>query len=253
MRDEASPPWAVGPGELLLHGVSLLREDSEAKRRIAMILIDNAVELTLQTYLTLPERITGVKLSRKQLDEYCSGFPKLLNGVEEHASEKLVGMHLGEFEWFHRLRNQLYHQGNGLTVEKRHVEVFAELSEKLFEALFDCRLKLGGHETDNIRLIGEFFELWIWMERRLSSVVPSVKHYSVTRMAEILVEEGEFSKADLNLFRQVQTIRNQLVHGDAETDEMLRSENMLKLKQAAKIVDEVSFRRLGIPKSEALA
>jgi hypothetical protein len=46
--------------------------------------------------------------------------------VEKYAQDKLSGFNLGEIEWYHRLRNQLYHQGNGLTVELEKVEVYAE-------------------------------------------------------------------------------------------------------------------------------
>ncbi len=53
------PPWASGPGEILGHGIGFLREDTDTNRRLAMIAIDNAVELTIKTYVGLPKRITG--------------------------------------------------------------------------------------------------------------------------------------------------------------------------------------------------
>ena len=40
----------------------------------------------------------------------------MLDALEQYAAPKLAGIDLGEIEWYHRLRNQLYHQGNGLTV-----------------------------------------------------------------------------------------------------------------------------------------
>jgi hypothetical protein len=44
-----------GPGEILQHCLTLLLTDSDVNRRLAMIAIDNAVELTMKTYLELPE------------------------------------------------------------------------------------------------------------------------------------------------------------------------------------------------------
>ncbi len=43
-------PWAAGPREILQHGLSLLHKDSDANRRLALLSIDNAVELTAKTF-----------------------------------------------------------------------------------------------------------------------------------------------------------------------------------------------------------
>jgi hypothetical protein len=233
------PLWAAGPGELLQHGIDLLERDTEARRRIAMILIDNAVELILKTYLTLPKRVTSLSLSRKQQEEYCQNFPSLLDGIEQQAPEKLIGLNLGEFEWFHRLRNELYHQGNGLTVEKRIVEVYAELAEILFKSLFDCELRIEVPENSRAPLIGEFFEEWIAIERKLAQSMPKGERASSVKAAELLLKNGTISRADFETLRQVQVIRNQLVHGEAEPEEMLRPENMSKVKQVSKVIDRV--------------
>ena len=131
----AEPPWASGPGEILRHGLSLLSEDSDANRRLAFLSIDNAVELTMQTYLGLPRRVTGLSVTRREVQQMTESFPAMLDALEEHAADKLRGLQLGEIEWYHRLRNQLYHQGNGLTVEMAKVQVYGELARLLFKSL----------------------------------------------------------------------------------------------------------------------
>ena len=55
-------PWVSGPGEILQHGLSLLERDNDKNRRLALLSIDNAVELTIKTFLGLPRRITGINL-----------------------------------------------------------------------------------------------------------------------------------------------------------------------------------------------
>lgn len=232
----ALPPWATGPGELLQHGIDLLAKDSEAKRRIALILIDNAVELIAQTYISLPKRVTGIQLNRKQREEFCASFPSLLDGLEEHAADKIVGLNLGEFEWFHRLRNQLYHEGNGLTVERRNVEVYAELAAKLFQALFGCPLDIDSPEGTHTELIGEFFEDWIEIERKLTQLSGDDKKRSLFATVQSLHKEGRLDDRQFDLIREVQVIRNELVHGEAEPEEMLRPENFEKVKLAKSIV-----------------
>ena len=118
MVSKNEQPWASGPGEVLLHGLALLDKDSGTNRRLALIAIDNAVELSVKTYLSLPKRLTGLSIPRKRLEEISESFPSLLDALEEFASDKLEGVDLGSIEWYHRLRNQLYHQGYGLSVER---------------------------------------------------------------------------------------------------------------------------------------
>jgi len=127
--------WASGPGEILRHGLHLLRKDNDVNRRLAKISIDNAVELMVKTYLGLPERITGLAISRKEFQEISESFPAMLDALEQHAAPKLNGIDLGEIERYHRLRNQLYHQGNGLTVERDKVAVAKVEREPSFKVV----------------------------------------------------------------------------------------------------------------------
>jgi hypothetical protein len=63
-------PWASGPGEILRHGLELLKKDFDRNRRLAMISVDNSVELMMKTYLGLPKRITGLTITRKEYDRF---------------------------------------------------------------------------------------------------------------------------------------------------------------------------------------
>ncbi len=218
----SEPLWANGPGEILRHGLSLLEEDSDTKRRLAMIAIDNSVELMLKTYISLPLRVTGLNISRKDREEICSTFPKLLDGIECHASNKIVGIDLGEIEWFHRLRNELYHQGNGLTVERRKVEVYAELAKVLFENLFETKLQL--QETKDMRNVGEFIGAWINVEKELAKIGNEKRQEPPTRIVHRLVEEGKITQDQYNEFRDIQRVRNEVVHGVVKPDGVLNKE-----------------------------
>jgi hypothetical protein len=158
-------PWANGPKEILKHGLELLNKDSDTNRRLAIISIDNSVELMIKTFLGLPKRINGLKITRKEYDEFSESFPKLLDALENFAPTKLIGIDLGEIEWYHRLRNQLYHQGNGLTVDRNNVEVYAQLANLLFKNLYGQELII---QLDNSKeLLGEFLSEWVIIETGL--------------------------------------------------------------------------------------
>jgi len=83
-------PWISGPKELLEHSVGHLAGATSFDYRIAMISIDNAVELAIKTYLQLPKRVRGTEgPSRKQFDEKSRSFPDLLDLLEEFAADRL--------------------------------------------------------------------------------------------------------------------------------------------------------------------
>jgi hypothetical protein len=215
-----TPPWASGPGEILRHGLALLRNDTDTNRRLAMIAIDNAVELMVKTFLGLPRRVTSITISRKAFAEISESFPSLLDALETHASARLAGVDLGEIEWYHRLRNELYHEGNGLTVERDKVEVYAELANVLFKNLFG--VELVPDEDDSSQSLGRFLAAWVDLERFL---VEASQRFRVTSAriahdmmsgAQALARKGRIGKEDIAELDSLRRIRNDVVHGVAD-------------------------------------
>ena len=94
-------PWTEGPSELLQHAADHLALGSDFDRRMAMISIDNAVELAVKTYLQLPKRVRGTDgPSRKEFEEKSRSFPDLLDLLENFGETKtpvhcLIGPHRG--------------------------------------------------------------------------------------------------------------------------------------------------------------
>lgn len=226
-------PWASGPGEILRHGIGLLEEDSDTNRRLAMIAIDNAVELMMKTYLGLPQRITGLKISRSEYQEFAESFPKLLDALEKYAGDKIDGIDLGAIEWYHRIRNELYHQGNGLTVERDKVEIYAELASVLFESLFGFRLVKP--EEDETVILGEFMRAWVLFEKTLINAASMLsvdthgRPIMPLRMVGMLASEGFISTVELNEINQLRQIRNQVVHGVVDYKDTLNPEMVERL------------------------
>ena len=212
-------PWMEGPLELLKHGLGHLQLGSDFDTRIAMISIDNAVELMIKTYLGLPSRVTGIKgLSRKKYEEISQGFSTLLDGFEEFASDKIVGIELGDIEWFHRLRNQLYHEGNGITVERGKVEGYAEIAKILFYNLFATTVTGLVKETSH-SLVGEFFSNWANLEQELirlkneHAMVAPDKFEPPYRLVRQLVEKEILPASLIHEYDLARKFRNELAHG----------------------------------------
>lgn len=210
MRETMNGPWTGGPKELIQHAVDHLALGGDFDRRIAMISIDNAVELTIKTYLSLPERTRGTKgPGRKELEQASESFPDLLDLLEKHASQKIVGFNLDDIEWYHRIRNQLYHSGNGITVEQAKVETYLEFAKGLFTSLFNAPLELQRTSVLQTKT-GQFIQLWNIFDQGLRSQLPPKKdqyaYYWKRDYLETLSSEA------VPLYNAVSEFRNHLVH-----------------------------------------
>jgi hypothetical protein len=229
-------PWASGSAEILKHGLDLLKKDTDTNRRLAMISIDNAVELMIKTYLGLPKRVTGLNISRSEFQEFAENFTKLLDAIEKHANAKLGGIDLGEIEWYHRLRNQLYHQGNGLTVERDKVQVYAELANILFENLFGFRLV--GTQNDDTPMLGEFMQAWVNLELAMSDAAKVInvrevdregRALATTRVMEVISKAYFLTPKELEEVNKIRVIRNNVVHGTVNFREVIKPDIVQKL------------------------
>jgi hypothetical protein len=226
-------PWSTGPHEILHHAISLLKNDSDTNRRLAMILVDNAVEQMIKTYLNLPKRISGLSVPRAKREQIAESFPAMLDALEDFAADKLVGVDLGNIEWYHRLRNQLYHEGFGLTVARVNVEVYAELANALFKNLFGFALPATAPLGTNDRL-AELIQLWNMLESGLIELASRHSLLGVRRTpidamrllnGAALIEDDELEE----LF-ELRQIRNAVVHGQDDHRKLLTDDVMTRLR-----------------------
>jgi hypothetical protein len=151
------------------------------------------VELMVKTYLGLPERVTNISVSKREYDEVSGNFSRLLDALQKHSPEKLSGVNAGEIEWFHRLRNQLYHEGNGVTVDKDKVGLYAAAAQILFRNLFGVELQ-SRKDSDELQRVLGFRRAWDAFEWTLfaigrSRVDPTQSpHLTVSKRARSLVQ-----------------------------------------------------------------
>jgi hypothetical protein len=241
----SAAPWASGPREILEHGLSLLEHDSDTNRRLAMLSIDNAVELTIKTYLGLPRRVTGINMGRNEFDSIKESFTKLLDALDQYAGEKIAGINLRDIEWYHRLRNELYHQGNGLTVERQKVEIYAGVAQILFQNLFgkDLLPRKDREKDDDLpQLQKEFLLEWADLERTLAKVPEVMEPITGSGAENPLAHLRELALAgflDEQVIIEIQKLRilrDQLVFLEGDYDKAARSETVEKVKTAKRSV-----------------
>ncbi len=142
--------WASGAIELLSHADSHMDSKAAFDQRIAFISVDNAVENIVRTFLALPRSKSGVSIKKREIDEAGNIFPKLLEILYKYAGDKLIGIDDADIEHYHRIRNTLYHQGTGLSVDEQYLTAYRGIAEVLLQNLFNE--KADGHQTEKISL-----------------------------------------------------------------------------------------------------
>lgn len=211
-------PWEEGPKELLQHAVDHLSAGGDFDRRIAMISTDNAVEIMMKTFLSLPKRVRGTPgPSRKELDEAKNSFPAVLDLVEKYGGDKLTGVSLDEIEWYHRIRNEIYHSGYGVTVEIARVETYLELATILFENLFGTKLRLTSVNLKQQK-VGKFLALWNKTQSTFYAKRPEKPsgEYAYYWNRECI---EHLSPRALELWEKLQNFRNFVVHDFEEVSD----------------------------------
>ena len=100
--------WASGALELLKHAHSHIEGGSAFDKRMAFISIDNCVEVSIRSFLALPNSKSGIAVSRSELKAINGSFPKLLKLLVTRAPNRLSGLDTADIEHYHRIRNTLY-------------------------------------------------------------------------------------------------------------------------------------------------
>jgi len=134
------PPWARGPFELLVHAEGHLRNGDDFDRRIALISFDNAIEVSITTYLTLhPIQRGNRQYKREDVDKWLQNYHTKLDFLEHAIAERNTGWQVEKSHiiWAHEHRNEQYHGGSKGTPEKYVLELTRGAALWIFGILFD--------------------------------------------------------------------------------------------------------------------
>ena len=240
--------WINGPLELIQHGFSHIQKENDFDLRIAMISIDNAAELAIKTYLALNKR--SLSIDYKRYKESIQRFPVMLNLLQEFIPNKISNEELDGIEMFHNLRNNLYHQGNGITVQLNAVNQYLVIVKDLISRLFDVEIedKINYESSDNEFLLnGEFLLEWRKLEQNLIKICDLLgfnqgRFISPRGCIKILNDNNKINKETYYNFMSLNTFKNELVHSvrNASSDEFkIKIESIKKLNKD--LIEEFSL------------
>jgi hypothetical protein len=205
--------WASGAIELLKHAESHIQLDTAFDSRIAFISIDNSVETSIRTFLSLPKKKSGFKIPKKEIDEAGNSFPKMVELLFMYSASKLVGLDDGDIEHYHRIRNQLYHNGTGLGVDQRYLLAYKQIAAVLLNNLFGVKVSSQSKESTLENLILLWNEVESLIKKKFQENGVDTHH---TYKWEMAMQEGVLSIDDINQLTELRMIRNTQVHSTVD-------------------------------------
>jgi hypothetical protein len=149
----ADKPWTKGPFELISHAATHMNGDSDFDRRMALISLDNAIEVSICTFLHLhPQQRKGLRYKPDQIQAWLAGFHSLLDFLyDEHSKGAGIpsAVSRGSVIYYHRIRNEMYHSGNGLVPEEYAVLDAYDAARWIFCRLFEVDQRELDRELHN--------------------------------------------------------------------------------------------------------
>ena len=148
-------PWHLDSFDLLKHAEQHRKDDGDFDRRMALISFDNSIESSIIIYLSLnPIQRKGRSFQKSDVEKWLYNFHTKI-GFFEHFIVNILGktMEIGrdEFIYFHGLRNELYHAGNGFVPRLKDIEGIRKAAFGVFSTLFEVdaeTLIRTSHEDD---------------------------------------------------------------------------------------------------------
>ena len=234
--------WASGALELIKHADLHIDKNTAFDKRMAFICVDNCVEISIKTFLSLPKVKSGISVGRKDIDEAGDSFPKIVELLYKCAASKLVGIDSADIEFYHRIRNKLYHEGTGLSVDEKHLQAYRGIAGVLLKNLFNIILPAKTDDMNMEKLISNWNAIENWGKRQMEGKGISFTYKWEKFYYEPIKEE----------ISELRNARNRLVHSEniAEKDVKFwakKSEALLKeLKSTSDYgvgADEIAIER----------
>ncbi len=203
--------WASGAIELLRHADLHINLNTAFDKRIAFISIDNSVETLIRSFLSLPSSKSGIKVDKKDIEEAGNIFPKLLSLLYRHASSKLVGIDDADIEHYHRIRNKIYHEGTGLSVDDQYLRAYRSIAALLLQNLFNVSVKQTSSDRYTLeKLILNWNEIEHIIKKNSGGIGITANNYNFKKVFTAIIKDNK----DLINVVHLKEARNRIVHSN---------------------------------------
>lgn len=252
-------PWMRGPFELIRHANGHLIDNGDTDRRIALIGFDNAIEVSIDVFVRLhPKLRAGVEIKREEVEQAQRNYHTKIEFLDKHVQARHIALFIpvDEIVWFHQLRNELYHSGNGMVPEEHVIAGARTAALAVFRALFgldvsgllapgsskpEHEVQRRAIQTRNPEM--DFLGWFIELEQVVRDALPggNVRPMAMRQMWQTLVKERP-DLADLaSEIDELAETRNAIVHGQAlAAGQSGRIES--RMETVLKVLDRLQYK-----------
>lgn len=134
------PPWAEGPFELIYHAELHYRAGEDFDRRIAMISFDNAIEVSITTYLSLhPLQRQNRTYQTADVEKWLKNYHSKIEFFEIECQQRglTIVVQRPHIVWYHAIRNDQYHKGGSSTPNRSDLQGARQAALWIFSVLYD--------------------------------------------------------------------------------------------------------------------
>jgi len=139
------PPWVRGIADNLAAAKLLVDSTLEYRNRLALILLDSALEIGFREYLDNVKRIAGLD------PEAMKHRENLIKVVRRNS--QITETDWGRLDFFYQLRCNCYHESASLTISDTLIAEYYTLVSSIVDLLFD--VTISAHLPNQEDIIGK--------------------------------------------------------------------------------------------------
>lgn len=224
-------PWTLVPYQLIQHADGHFKEGKDIDRKIAIVGFDNAIELCIDVFVNLHPRLRdNYQIKKEDIPKILQNYHTKMDFLDRYLKEKneSIGISVDEIIWYHTLRNELYHSGNGMIPELFTLNNIRAGAIKIFEYLFEEKyeeiLENAEIETEKPAIGSSskmlFISQWINFEanvRELYNLISSEEGNTkrpLNYIWENLSKKINITESFNKDFYSVSKIRNSIIHAE---------------------------------------
>ena len=169
-------------------------------------------------------------MPRRERDEAENSFPKNLALLFKYAGTRLPGIDECDIEHYHRIRNTLYHDGTGLSVDQQYLDAYRSIAAILLQNLFGVAITSGKAKQPTLeRLILNWNAIERYVRQQMDNA--GIDH-GYTFKWEAAMQAGILTSDQIQKVTELRMARNKVVRSDSLDAEeiafwVLRSQQLL--------------------------
>ena len=186
IQNKITSPWQSTPALLISYALELMEKEGDADHQIAYLLIDVGIETIFKNFLSLDRnKKDGIE---KKLER--AGFPSLLKVIRDVAGEQLGEIDLTQVEYYHKIRNKLYHQGDGVVPTKNNLKGYSEIAKDLLRNLLEVDLDGDADEDFDFEAYLEALSKKDELEERKAAAYDNVRRLLKEVRSDVAIAVG---------------------------------------------------------------